>query len=132
METSQEAEIYDPDGLLCGDCGRAWQPTAAHASRACPDCRSANVIETYPEIPTLDHDPGLALILAVEGQIPRSEGGGILFREMVAWLRFHGVRDRAEILTWEWFFREIGRVRSAIVEELTAPAPQSTDEAEAD
>lgn len=70
------------------------------------------------------------LVLAAEGQIPRAEGGAILFREMVAWLRFHGVRDRGEILMWEWFFSAIGAIRSRIVEELTTPPPASGGDAE--
>lgn len=56
--------------------------------------------------------------------------GVILHREMVAWLRFHGVRDRAEMLTWEWFFREIGAIRARIVEEMTAPPPGKGGEEE--
>lgn len=82
--------------------------------------------DSYPDIPDLSEEPGLALVLAVESQIPRagSEGGGaILWREAVAWLRFHGVRDRGEILAWEWFFREIAAIRGRILEELREPAP---------
>lgn len=63
------------------------------------------------------------MVLEVESRIPRTEDGALLHREMVAWLRFHGVRSRAEMLTWEWFFREIGSIRARIVEELTAPPP---------
>lgn len=47
---------------------------------------------------------------------------------MLSWLDLHGVRDRGEILTWEWFFREIAHMRARIVEELTAPTPK--DDAE--
>ena len=47
---------------------------------------------------------------------------------MVAWLRFHGVRDRAEMLTWEWFFREIGSIRARIVEEMRPTPPEGGGE----
>jgi hypothetical protein len=38
------------------------------------------------------------------------------------------VRERAEVLTWEWFFREIGNMRARIMEELMAPAPKAEGE----
>lgn len=91
-----------------------------------------SVRETYPEIPTLDHDPLLGLVLAVESSIPKTEGGVILYREMVAWLRGHGVRDRGEILTWEWFFSAIGTIRARIVEEMTPEAPKADGEEDRD
>lgn len=69
-------------------------------------------------------------MLAVEGQIQRAEGGSIDFLAMLAWLNLHGVRDRAEILTWEWFFREIGGMRARIMEELNAPSPKDDIEPE--
>lgn len=122
------AEVSDPTGLMCQDCGEEW----GHVTSACPACSSAAIAYTYPEIPGLDHDPLLALVLAVEGQIPRTEAGAILHRDMVAWLRFHGVWSRAEMLTWEWFFREIASIRSRIVEEMMAPPPGKGGEDEKD
>lgn len=118
--------------MRCGDCGEKWQAGRPRDRAACPACSSPNVVDSYPEIPSLDHDPLLALVLDVESQIPRTDGGVILHREMVAWLRFHGVRDRAEMLTWEWFFTEIGGIRARIVEEMTAPTPGKSGETEED
>lgn len=88
----------------------------------CPACGSVSVEHIYPPIPDLSEEPLLAMVVAAEAQIPRMEGV-ILHREMVAWLRFHGVRSKAEMLTWEWLFREIGGIRSRIVEEMTATTP---------
>lgn len=95
----------------------------------CPECGSRAVEPNYLPLPDFSDEPGLYLVMAAEAQIPRLEGV-MLPREMLAWLRFHGVRDRAEIITWEWFFREIGGIRARIVEEMTAPAPGKGGEEE--
>lgn len=119
--TTLAEEVYDPTGIRCLDCGETWRPMQ-HPAPLCSACGSASLGDAYPEIPGLEHDPGLALILAVESEIPRIEGA-VDFRAMLAWLRFHGVRTRGEILVWHWFFRGIGSIRSRIIEEMTAPAP---------
>jgi hypothetical protein len=125
------AELFyeKPDGLCCQGCFHVWRRDSP-ADIICPECGSADVVESYPEIPVLERDdPGLALVLFVEGQMPRSEGGALLWLEAIAWLRFHGARERAEVLEWEWFFREIASIRARIVEELM-PTPKADGEEE--
>lgn len=117
----QEILGYKASDVVCAQCGKRWSEEAE--TDACPGCGGVAFEEAYPEIPNLEDEPLLALLLAAESQIPRTQDGAILHREMVAWLRFHGVRSRAEMLTWEWFFREIGGIRARLIEEVTAPSP---------
>ena len=115
--------LYPKDGLRCRECGHRWQPTAIEERDACPECHSEEFEDSYPDVPDLAaDDPLLYVIYAAETQIPRAENGAILTREMVAWLRLHGVRSRAEILQWEAWFMAIGGFRAKVQEELRATA----------
>ena len=84
--------------------------------------------ESFPEIPDLSEVPGLALVFAAESRIPRAENGAILHREMVAWLRFHGVRSRADLMQIEEWFDAIGSVRARAIEDLTDTKVTKKDE----
>ncbi len=111
--------IYDREGNRCSACFHAWQPTNLSDRDACPECGSAEFSDAYRHIPDLaSENPALFLIYVAESCIPRDERGAILAREMVAWLRLHGVHTRAEILQWEEWFRAIGGFRSRVQEEL--------------
>jgi hypothetical protein len=90
-----------------------------HDADVCPECGSESVAESYPEIPDLSDVPGLALVFAAESRIPRSENGAMLHRDMVAWLRLHGVRRRADVMQFEEWFVAIGSVRAKAIEDLT-------------
>jgi len=84
----------------------------------CPLCGSEDLAPEYPEIPDLNDEPGVALMLHAEGRIPRDERGAILARDMLAWLRLHGVRKRTEQLEWEEWFVIIGGIRAGIEAEM--------------
>lgn len=115
-----------PEGTLCLACGNVWRPSLQGEGDACPRCHGTDLGTAYPEIPNLEGEPELQVILWAEGCIPRAENGGILHRDMLSWLRYHGVRDRAEILAWEDWFRFVGAERSRLTEEMMAPP--ETDE----
>jgi hypothetical protein len=104
--------------MACRSCFRRWEPEGPEGEERCPHCGSSEVEETYKEIPGFDRDPGVGLVVAAESQIARTQDGAIMHREMVAWLRFHGVRSRAEMLQWEAWFIAIHGMRSRIMEEL--------------
>lgn len=115
-----EELYYDaPEGLFCRACRREWRPSRQGESERCPSCSSTEIATSYPEIP--EPGPRLQIILWAEGCIPRAENGAILHREMLSWLRFHGVRDRGEQQQWESWFGFIGGVRARMVEEMMAP-----------
>ena len=111
-------------GTLCLTCGHRWRSSLHGEGDTCPDCGGVALGTAYPEIPELP--PALNIILWVEGCIARAENGAILFLDMLAFLRFHGVRLRAEIAEWEGWFHFIAGVRSRLTEEMMAPP--ETDE----
>jgi hypothetical protein len=119
--------------MACRACFRRWELGDREVEDACPHCGSAEIEETFREIPSFEHDPGVGLIVYAESQIPRTQDGTILHREMVAWLRFHGVRSRAEMLQWEAWFVAIHGMRSRIMEELTeVPTKKRAEEDQGD
>jgi hypothetical protein len=111
--------MYPSDGLQCVACRHVWQPTILPERDTCPECGSEEFVDSYPEVPDLTDQPLLFFIYAAEQHIPRDERGTILTREMVAWLRLHGVRERSEVMQWEEWFRAIGAFRARLQEELT-------------
>ena len=122
FETSSLEELLykgRTDGVACGGCGRWWRPVSPEDEERCAECGSEEVADAYPEIPQLG--PELQLIVVVESLIPRTEAGTILHREMVAWLRFHGVRSRSEILEWEGWFIAIFGFRARMMDEMMEP-----------
>lgn len=120
--------LYDkPDGMVCRDCCRRWEPESREEEETCPKCGSSEVEETFPRIPNFDEDPGVGLIVAVESYIPRTQDGTILHREMVAWLRFRGVRARVELLQWESWFISIQGFRARVTEEMMDPGKKPAE-----
>ena len=87
-------------------------PTLLGDREACPQCSSTEIAEYWPRVPDLWEDPELALIYIVDQHIPRDERGVLMPRELVAWLRLHGVRDRVEILHWERWLGLLGSIRA--------------------
>lgn len=111
--------------MFCRDCRHSWRPSGVRDDGDCPECGSDAVEESLPEIP--EPEPAVGLILAVESQIARAENGAILHREMVSWLRQHGVRGRADMLQWEEWFRAIAGFRGRMLEELMEPKKSKQD-----
>lgn len=105
--------------MLCRECRTCWQVTELGDADRCPACQSANVAPSFPELPELE--PEIGLILESEGHQPRAENGALYHRDMLSWLRGHGVRDRYELLQWEQWFTFIGGLRSRFTEELMQP-----------
>jgi hypothetical protein len=109
---------FDPIAAECPECGvrlRAEQllgtaiPDAAHAATC---SRQLLPAYEYPEVPTMSEEA--ALLLEVEGRLPRDESGTLLPSEMHFWLRQHGVRDAAERLLWEDLLVTVSRIKSRL------------------
>jgi RNA polymerase subunit RPABC4/transcription elongation factor Spt4 len=120
--------LYPSEGLFCKDCRHVWSPSSESKAAQCPECNSENLADSFPEIPDFSENPLLYLVVAAEACIPRAENGAILHREMLSWLRAHGVRNRSEQLKWEQWFIAIGSMRARVLEEIMAPAPQKKTE----
>lgn len=99
---------------FCAACDRErrWSQASARSEPRCPECGSEDFSPVYPAIPDLVDEPGVALMLQAESFIPRDERGAILTRDMLAWLRLHGVRRPSEVKQWEGWFVLIGSYRA--------------------
>lgn len=111
---------YEPQRGQCAACGEVdrWPSVPPGHAVPCQHCRSADLEPLYPEIPDLQREPGIVLMLNAESRIPRDERGIAFPGQMVSWLRLHGVRKRREQLLWEEWFARIAAIRREIEQEV--------------